>query len=80
MKRFIIILMLVLFLASPAVGTEYTSTVGDNWLIKNADLQNCTGLSGNTWIETLIRLPGDMSMWTVGLQVRRTEQAGRMRL
>jgi hypothetical protein len=60
MKRFIIILALVLFLASPAIGKEYTSTVGNNWLITGADLSNCTGLTGNTWIETLVRLPGSL--------------------
>ena len=66
MKRFILFLMLFLVMAFPATdkvfsaGKVYTSTVGENWHITGADLSNCTGLTGNTWIETLIRLPGDI--------------------
>ncbi len=60
MKRFIMFLMLFLITVSPTIGKVYTTHIGANWHIDGADLSNCTGLTGNTWIETLVRLPGSL--------------------
>lgn len=60
MKRLILIVLILLLAACPALGKVYTTHIGADWHIDGADLSNCTGLTGNTWIETLIRLPGDI--------------------
>ena len=60
MKRILLFIMLFLLLAVPVSGATYTTHVGANWHLDGADLSNCTGLTGNTWIETLIRLPGSI--------------------
>ncbi len=60
MKRLIIFLMAFLIMACPLNAKVYTTHIGANWHIDGADLSNCTGLTGNTWIETLVRLPGSL--------------------